>query len=200
MSVPRAPGRKIIRRQEAQNWIDGYRFIEEARRAADELLCDAHTAYQDAKKSGFEKARSEGAIEAAAIVADTTRRADRYLASLESQVAELALSIVEKVLGTFDDGAIVARTAQQAIASFRQEKMLTVRVSPQVADVVQRAIAAWSAGEADVPQLVIEADPAFEPRQCVIVSEFAVVDASLDAQLNVIRRMCRGRDPSTSRS
>jgi type III secretion protein L len=200
MSVPRSPGKKIIRREDAQNWIDGYRFMEEARHAADQLLCDARTAYEEAKKSGFEQGRGEGAIEAAAVVADTTRKADRYLASLESQVAELALSIVEKVLGTFDDGAIVARTAQQAIASFRHEKMLTVRVSPQVADLVQRAIAAWSANEADVPPLVIEADPAFEPRQCVIVSEFAVVDASLDAQLNVVRQMCRRSDISMGRS
>jgi len=195
LSVPRAPGTKIIRRQDAQNWIDGYRFMAEARRAADQLLGDAQTAYEEAKRSGLEQGRSEGAIEAAAIVADTTRKADRYLVSLESQVAELALSIVEKVLGTFDDAAIVARTARQAIASFRREKMLTIRVSPRVADVVQRAIAAWSAGEADVPHLVIEADPGFEPRQCVIVSEFAVVDASLDAQLNVIRQMCRPNGP-----
>ena len=30
MSLPRSPGRRIVRREDAENWVDGNRFIAQA--------------------------------------------------------------------------------------------------------------------------------------------------------------------------
>ena len=187
-SLPRSPGRKIIRREEAQNWVDGYRFVAEGQRAADELRQSAQVAYDEAKARGFDEGRAAGAAEAAAIIAETVAKVDQYLASIEQQVAELSLSIVEQVLGQLPDGDIMARTAQQALEAFRREKHVRLRVSPTVLEDVQRALSAWPGAEASGPTLVIEPDARLAPKQCTIVTEFAVVDASLDAQLNIVRR------------
>jgi type III secretion protein L len=188
MSLPRTPGRKIVRREEAQSWIDGYRFLEEAQRAADALARDARTAYEEAKACGFEEGRRAGGDQAAAIIADTSAKVDRYLASIESQVGELALSIAEQVLGQFPDVEVVTRAAKQALESFRREKYLRVRVSPLVLQEVQQALAAWSATELPGMTLVVEANPHLKSRQCTIATEFAVVDASVEEQLNILRR------------
>lgn len=188
-SLPRSPGRKIIRREEAQNWIDGYRFVAEGRRAADELRQSAEIAYDEAKARAFDEGRAAGAAEAAAIVAETVAKVDQYLASIEQQVAELSLSIVEQVLGRLAEGELMARVARQALDAFRREKYVRVRVSPIVLEDVQRALSAWPGTDVPGPVLLIEADPRLEPKQCTIVTEFAVVDASLDAQLNIIRRI-----------
>ena len=58
----RSPGAKIIRRDDAQNWIDGYRFLEEARRSVLEVLRQRHAGEedvtvltQDSVLSSFEK-------------------------------------------------------------------------------------------------------------------------------------------------
>jgi type III secretion protein L len=185
-SLPRSPGGRIVRREDAENWTDGYRFVAEARREADVLSRNAHAAYEDAKARGFAEGRNAGSAEAAAIVADTLAKVDRYLASIETQVAELSQSIVEQVLGRFDDAEIVARAAKQALASFRREKYLTVRVPPQHLDEVQRTLSTWSKADLSGPTLVVEADPRLAPRQCTIVTEFAVVDASLDVQLGIV--------------
>ena len=139
-------------------------------------------------KRGFAQGRESGSAEAAAIVADTLAKVDRYLVSIETQVAGLSLSIVEQILGRFEDADLVARAARQALASFRREKYLKVRVSPPQLDATQRALSAWSQDDAAGPALVVEADPRLAPRQCTIVTEFAVVDASLDAQLDIVRR------------
>src|SRR5262245_36220823 len=116
-SLPRSPRTKILRREDAQNWIDGYRLVEEARRHADPLSQHAHAAYEDAKARGLAEGRAIGNAEAATIVADTVAKVDRYLASVEAQVSNLSLSIVERVLGQFDDADIVARAARQALIS-----------------------------------------------------------------------------------
>jgi len=188
-ALPRVPGRKIIRREDADNWIDGYRFVAEARRAADTLAQTAQAAFDETKARGFDEGRAAGEAEAAALLAETCAKVDQYLASVESQVAELSLAIVEQVLGRLDDAEIVARAAKQALASFRREKYLKVRVSPSVHDDVQRALATWPEPDGAGPVLSVEADPRLGPRQCTVATEFAVVDASIDAQLTVIRRV-----------
>lgn len=188
MPLPRSPGRRIVRREDAENWVDGYRFVAEARRQADLLAQNAHAAYEDAKVRGFEQGRDIGRAEAATIVADTLAKVDRYLASIETQVAGLSLSIVEQVLGQFDEAELVTRAARQALVSFRREKHLTLRVSPQQLAATQRTLSAWSQADVSGPTLAVEADPRLAPRQCTIVTEFAVVDASLDAQLDIVRR------------
>src|SRR5262245_25663448 len=142
-SLPRSPGQKIIRREEAQNWVDGYRFVAEGRRAADELRQSAQVAYEEAKARGLDEGRAAGAAEAAAIVAQTAAKVDHYLASIEQQVAELSLSIVERMLGALPEGEITARVAKQALEAFRREKHVRVRVSPAVLEDVQRALSAW---------------------------------------------------------
>jgi type III secretion protein L len=187
-SLPRLPGRNIIRREDADNWVDGYRFGAEARRAADALAQTAQAAFDENKARGFDEGRRAGEVEAAAMLAETSAKVDQYLASIESQVAELSLAIVEQVLGRLDDAEIVARAAKQALASFRREKYLKVRVSPNVHDDVQRALSTWPEPDSSGPMLTVEADPRLATRQCTIATEFAVVDASLDAQLTVIRQ------------
>jgi type III secretion protein L len=188
-ALPRVPGRKIIRREDADNWIDGYRFVADARRAADVLAQTAQAAFDENKARGFDDGRRAGEAEAAALLAETSIKVDHYLASIESQVADLSLAIVEQVLGRLDDAEIVARAAKQALASFRREKYLKVRVSPSVHDDVRRALATWPEPDGAGPVLSVEADPRLGPRQCTVATEFAVVDASLDAQLTVIRRV-----------
>ena len=186
-ALPRVPGKKIIRREDADNWIDGYRFVAEARRAADTLAQNAQTAFDEHKARGFDEGRRAGEADAAALLAETSAKVDHYLASVESQLAELSLAIVEQVLGRLDDAETVARAAKQALASFRREKYLKVRVSPNVHDDVQRALSSWPEPDGAGPVLSVEADPRLGPRQCTVATEFAVVDASLDAQLTVIR-------------
>ena len=187
-SLPRSPGLKIIRREEAQNWLDGYRFVAEGRRAAEELLQRAQIAYDEMKLRGFAEGRNAGAAEATALVADTVVKVDQYLVSIEQQLAELSLSIVEQVLGRLADGEITTRVAKQALDAFRREKYVKIRVSPAMLEDVQRELSAWPGAAVAGPTLVIEPDPRLEPKQCTIVTEFAVVDASLDAQLNIVRR------------
>lgn len=187
-SLPRSTGKRIIRREDAANWIDGHQFLEEARREAESLLKSAHEAYEEAKARGFEEGQKEGDAKAAEIVAETSAKVEQYLQSVEAQIADLSLAIVEQVLGKRDDAEVVARVAEQALRSFRTDKYVKVRVSREVIDEVQQALGAWSAADLTGAMITVEADPRLEARQCTIASDFAVIDASLDVQLEIIRR------------
>lgn len=182
--LPRAPGLRILRAPQAAIWVDAYRFLAEATAAADRIEESARAVYAAERARGQQEGRATGANEAAQLVSETVGKVDRYLASLEQDAAGIALQIVRRVLGEFDDAELVGRVAAQALREFRREKWLKITVHPDVADDVGARLAAYVRD--DGPSLTIASDPDRARTSCVIASEVAVVDASLATQLDAI--------------
>ena len=135
---------------------------------------------------------SAGAIEASRLVRDTTLAVDRYLAKLESEIGALALGVVRRVLGELDIADVVARAAAQALSEFRQEKFVKVTVHPAAVDRVSTALAALS--QEGGPAVTVEPDPAVDQGACIVTSDFAVVEASIEAQLRAFAADLRSRE------
>jgi len=173
-ALPKAPGVKIIRRAEEAAWRDGYRFLEQAK-----------VVYQAEQARGYAEGKEAGASEAAKLVAETAARTDQYMASLDQQVAILALDIVRRVLGEFDQTELVARAAIHALSDFRREKALRITVHP-VAE--QRVLQMVSAGADRQLAISVETDPGMDKGACLIASEFAVVEATIETQLAAIAK------------
>ncbi len=178
--LPTGPGLRIVRAAQVGAWEDGYRFLAAVREAADKLNENARNTYAASYAQGYAEGRAAGAVEATRLVRDTTLAVDRYLARLESEIGALALSVVRRVLGELDVADVVARVAAQALTEFRQEKTVTVTVHPAAADRVRGALAALAHGEATV---TVESEPALDQGACIVSSDFAVVDASIETQL-----------------
>jgi type III secretion protein L len=179
--LPAGPGSRIVRATQVDVWQDAYRLLATVREAAGKVEQNARNAYAAAHAKGFAEGRSAGAIEASRLLRDTTAAVDRYLAKLESEIGALALGIVRRVLGELDVADVVARAAAQALAEFRQDKFLKVTVHPAAAERVSAALAVLTQqGGATVS---VETDPALDQGACIVTSDFAVVEASVEAQL-----------------
>jgi type III secretion protein L len=175
--LPAAPGKKIIRAKEAEAWTDGYRFLREAK-----------SAYDAEHARGFADGKAAGAAEAADLINETVARVDRYIASLDQQIAALAVSIVRRVLGDIEVSDKIARAAAQALTEFRAEKSLKVTVHPEVLDRVRTKLAARVRESGLGMQVTVEPDPALAKDACTVASDFAVVDASVETQLNALAK------------
>jgi type III secretion protein L len=179
--LPRGPGARILRTEEAGAWQDGYRFLAEVRRAAAQVEETARKTYASEHARGFAEGRSAGANEGARFLTETVAKVDRHLAALEHEIGALALEVVRRVLGQLDTADLVTRTATQAVAEFRRGKFLKVTVHPAAVDQVAATLAALPRDGG--PTVTVEADPALDERGCIVASDFAVVDAGLEAQL-----------------
>jgi type III secretion protein L len=172
--LPKAPGVKIIRKGDEATWRDGYR-----------LLTQAKEVYESERAKGFAEGKTAGTQEAAKLVVETAAKVERYLATLDQQVAALAMDVVRRVLGQFDQADLVARAAAHALADFRHEKALKITVHPsayqQVSEVITRVDRQLT--------IQVDSDPSAAPDRCLIASEFAVVDASIDTQLAMISKV-----------
>lgn len=178
--LPAGPGSRIVRAAQVGAWQDGYRFLAAVREAADKVEENARSTYAAAYAKGYTEGRAAGAIEATRLVRETTLGVDRYLTKLESEIGALALGVVRRVLGELDMADLVAHAAALALAEFRQEKIVKVTVHPEAIDRVSIALAALAQGDATV---TVESDPALERGACIVASDFAVVDASVEVQL-----------------
>lgn len=179
--LPAGPGSRIVRAAQVDVWQDAYRLLAAVREAAGKVEENARNAYAAAHAKGFAEGRSAGEIEASRLLRDTTLAVDRYLAKLESEIGALALRVVRRVLGELDVADVVARAAAQALAEFRQEKFLKVTVHPAAAERVSTALAALT--QEGGPTVTVESDPALDQDACVVTSDFAVVEAGIEAQL-----------------
>ena len=165
-------------------WKDAFEFLNEAeKQIADQRKDAEETAsrlYASERARGYE----DGKAEATSLIAETALKVDRYLQSIEPQVAKLAMSVVDRVLGNFDTRDLVAAAAGQAIADLRREKRLTVTVHPDAVDRVSQEFARL--GVSGRIEVTIEGNPSLDPTACIIASDLAVIDASVKTQLAAI--------------
>jgi type III secretion protein L len=183
--LPGAPSAKIIRAGEESAWRDGFQFLGETQRLQ---------AAERAK--GYAEGRDAGAKEASALLLETADNIALYMARIEPKLSQLAFDIVRRVLGTFDDGELVARAARAALAEFREASAVTIRVHPSAAQHVQDALLDIFAGDDAALAITIEADPRLDPRGCILATEVAVVDASIEAQLAAIAEAMKQPAPT----
>jgi type III secretion protein L len=182
--LPAEPGSRIMRAADAAAWQDGYRFLAAVREAASKTEENSRNAYAAAYEKGYADGRAAGAIEASRMVRDTTLAVDRYLARLEHDIGALALSVVRRLFGDLDVTDLVARAAAQAVSELRHEKGLRVTVHPAAIDRVHAALASFKLSN-QLP-VTVESDPAMDEGACIVASDFAVIDASIEVQLRAL--------------
>jgi type III secretion protein L len=183
-NLPKGPTTRILRAEEAEAWRNGYGFLAEASRTSEQIRQAARTAYSAERARGYADGRAEGATEATRLLSETTIKIDRYFATLDQEIARLVMDIVRRVLGEFDVTDLVSRAAARAIGDFRGEKSLTISVHPEALERVRTALAGTAGGNGLA--VTVESDPHLLKDGCVIRSEFAVVDASIETQLAAI--------------
>lgn len=174
----------VISAKDVKAWQNAFDFLSEAEKQIAEQKKQAEEAASSLYASERARGYEEGKAEATSLIAETTLKVDRYLQSIEPQVAKLAMSVVHRVLGNFDTRDLVAAAAGQAVADLRREKRLTVTVHPDVVDSVSKEFARL--GVSGRMEVTIQGNPTLDPTACIIASDLAVIDASIKTQLNAI--------------
>ena len=151
----------VLNARDVKAWQDAFEFLNHAEKQIAEEKTQAEEAasrlYEAERARGYE----DGKAEATRLITETTLKVDRYLQSIEPQVAKLAMSVVNRVLGNFDTRDLVAAAAAHAIADLRREKGLTVTVHPDVVDSVSKEFARL--GLSGRMEVTIEGNPASRP-------------------------------------
>ena len=184
---PPKPNGRILRAADFSGLEDAKSAIEDAKRQAAKIRSAAEAVAQKKQREAIEEGRRAGAKEAARIVAETSAKADRYLASINDQVAELVLETVEKILGSFDRKELVLRAATHAVSKLRRDKQLTIYVAPALVADLRLRLETELGKEQTRPLPTVQGDPKLSAGACILASELGFVEAGIDAQLAAIK-------------
>ncbi|WP_353980367.1 HrpE/YscL family type III secretion apparatus protein [Salinicola endophyticus] len=182
-TLPRRPGKVILRAAEAQAWRDGFAFLERAREQADAQASATAAAREAGYAEGFAAGRGDGERQAAALLDTTQADVARYLDELEPALAQLCLDLVQRILDEYDDAERIASSVRRALGEWHQSHRLRIRVAPSLERQVSERLAARPPAGVDYQ---VEADPQLGPTQCLLVSPVAVMDIGVEAQLDAL--------------
>ena len=158
------------------------------------------TAYAQGEKAGHEA----GAKRADAMLrrmADTMKELEDLRQTIirqsERQVVQLALTIAQRILRreVAVDQELTCAMARVALDRLGESSSAKIRLNPEDHAIITSSQGAAWAGR----QVTVEADPAVNRGGCLIESPFGFIDASIDAQFQVIEQALTEEEPAEAR-
>ena len=176
---------KIIKAAEHGQLLRAKEVLAQAEREAQRIVADAEEVRAEAKRQGYRDGLQEGQRQAAAQMLETVAGAVDYLAGLEHQLAGVVLTAVEKIVRGFDDETLALAAVGNALKLLGQGQRIKLKASPQTAARLAERL------PAEFPKanfVAVIPDPQLGDGDCVLESEVGIVNASVDCQLEAIRR------------
>ncbi len=181
---------RVLKAQELAELADVRQALRRARAEAERIRREAVAAREQAREAGYREGLAAGAQERAEQILQTVSGAVDLLASLETQLVELVVDAVRRILDGFDDEVLARRLVQAGLARLRPTGPVTLRAAPDTAARMARAL------PPDAPAsrlLHVVEDGRLAEGQCVLESELGVVEIGVEAQLALLRRVLRER-------
>lgn len=160
----------------------------EAKVIHEQALVEAETE----RKRGFQSGIDDGKMEITMQKLDLIEESVSYMESIETKVSEIVMKALKKCIAEIGDKELVCQIVKKAMqAVVRNQRQITVKVSPEMVDVVKGRLQTILA---DFPSLsfadVVE-DAHLAATACVVETEAGLVEASIDGQLQAIEKSIR---------
>lgn len=181
------PGQRVLKAGEYSNYLEGEALIEAARVEAARIVAQAQSAYEAEKERGYADGLMEGKMEVAEQMMETVAKTVSYFETVEHRIADVVLSALRKILGSFDERDLVVRMVRGTLAVARNQRQVTMRVAPHLVETVRTRIDEIMADYPVIQFIDVTADHRAKDGGCILESEIGVVDASLEVQLKAIK-------------
>ena len=182
------PEKKIIKANEYLSFVEAEKIIENAKKEAQEIIAGAKAEYEEEKKRGYKDGLLESKMNMSRQMMDTVARTVNYFASVEEKLVEIVTVALKKILGEMDDKKLILKVVRNALIVARNQKQVTLRVSPTQAEMVKERINSIMAEFPGISFIDVVPDARLKQGGCILESEMGIVDASVDIQIEAIRR------------
>ena len=179
---------KVLRGTDRQAWADAQALLDHARAQADAIVAGAQAAYEAERERGYAEGTETALLDQAEKMIETVGRTVDYFASVEHKMVELVMQAVRKVVDGFDNRETVMIVVRNALAVVRNQKHMTLRLHPDEVDIVRARVNELLAAYPGIGYLDLMADARLLHGACILESEIGMVEASLDGQIEALRK------------
>ena len=188
-TIDPAAGTRVVKAHEAGILLEADKLLAAAAQRVAEMEDAARAAYEQQRAQGYADGQEDCRAEYAEKMLEVALQSVDYLENLEKTIVNVVTEAVERVMGEMDADERIVRIVRTALTAVRNQQRVVVRVAPADEKAVTEALAPMlSSGPGGSSFLNISADPRLAPGSCILESELGVLDASLDTQLNAIKR------------
>ncbi|MDP3276403.1 MAG: FliH/SctL family protein [Deltaproteobacteria bacterium] len=163
--------------------------LAHAEKQALEVIAQAEARAEELAAAARAQGYAQGLRDAHRSLLKALEASQQRMDQLETESAEVALEIARSILSYESriDGQLVRTIASKALSRLRRAQRIVVYIRPDDRAVVEREIRGWIQGICEPRTLDIVDDPALDGG-VRIESDLGVVDGTLSAQLDVLRR------------
>ena len=182
------PQQLVFSPEQVQAWQDAQQLLAQARQEAERIRAEAVQAYEDEKQRGYDEGVAMARMdEAERLIENATRTVD-YFAGIEQKIVALVMNAVRRIMADFDDTTRVLAVVQSGLSVMRNQKQLTLRLSPEHAATVRDRAQHLLERFPGVGMMDIVPDSRLKGDAAILESEMGVVEASVDLQLKAIEQ------------
>ncbi|THF57269.1 HrpE/YscL family type III secretion apparatus protein [Pseudothauera rhizosphaerae] len=182
------PSARVIPAADHQIWLEAGALIDAARAEAEAIREQARQAYQAEKERGYQDGLEEARLEAAEQMIENVSRTIDYFGKVEERMVDLVVQAMRRIVAEYDDRDRVVMVVKGALGAVRNQKQVTLRVAPDRLDMVKQATNEILAAYPGIGYLDLVGDARLKGDGCILETEIGIVEASLDGQVEALRR------------
>jgi flagellar assembly protein FliH len=187
---------KVVPREVIAASAEAMRILETAQAEAAQVRASAEKARSDAMEAGHREGYARGAAQWADAVKSAQSSLKAALEAAKPQIVRMALRVAEKVLRRKLETTPEALLpmVDEALRSLQgqQQTRIVLRVHPADQAVLEARRQHWLDRHPSISSLQVVVDEAMSRGGCRIESEFGMVDATVETQIEVIERHLLG--------
>lgn len=178
----------LLRAADRQALVDAQALIAAASAQAQAIEAEAAAAFEAERQRGYQEGLMDAKLEQAEQMIENVGRTVDYFARVETEMVELVMASVRKIIEGFDEQERVLIVVRNALAVVRNQKQMTLRLHPSKVEMVRSQVNALLADYPGVGYLDIVADARLQELACILESEIGMVEASIEGQLGALQR------------
>ena len=169
-------------------------------KAADEIVAaaeadaarireEAKVAFEEERRRGYDKGLQEGKMEIAMQKLDLVDQSVEFMGSVEGKMADIVMKALRSCVMEIGDREMVVNIVRKTMAAvIRTQRHVTLKVAPEMAQVVKERVAALRTDYPTVENFDVVEDSRLKGPACILETEAGVADASVETQLAAIEK------------
>ena len=184
-----ASDRRIVKATEMATVCSAEEIIAAAEADAARIREEAKVAFEEEKKRGYEKGLADGKMEIAMQKLDLLDSSVAFMEGVEQKMADVVMKALRSFVVEVGDREMVVNIVRKTLgAVIRTQRHVTLKVAPEMVGVVKERIDAFRQDYPTVETFDVIEDSRLKGSACILETEAAVADASVESQLAAIEK------------
>ena len=181
--------RRLVKATEVATVKSAAEIIAAAEEEAARIREEAKVAFEQEKKRGYEKGLQDGKMEIAMQKLEQVDQSLAFMEAVEQKMADIVLKALRSCVVEIGDKEMVVNIVRKTMnAVIRTQRHVTLKVAPEMAQVVKDRVAALRKDYPTVESFDVVEDERLKGPACILETEAGVADASVESQFAAIER------------